>query len=71
VSRFHARHDSETNHDETVAYFKEMKYFGLRNPIVLSFAEHDSFLDMEGKLVLQGPGAVFRNPTVTEEASPP
>jgi UDP-N-acetylglucosamine/UDP-N-acetylgalactosamine diphosphorylase len=54
---------SEVNHDETVAYFREMNYFGLRESDVIIFPQNMiPSLDTEGKLVLPGPGVIFRNP---------
>lgn len=54
---------SEANHEETEKYFKEMNYFGLAPDDVYIFRQNMiPSLDDEGKMVLQGPESLFRNP---------
>jgi len=54
---------SEANYEDTENYFKEMKYFGLAPEDVYIFRQNMiPSLDSHGKLVLEAPGKLFRNP---------
>ncbi len=54
---------SETNHAETLAFFEENGFFGLVREDVMFFSqEMVPALDENGKLFLEAPDRIFRNP---------
>lgn len=54
---------SEMNNSATCEYFEKMDYFGLDRKDVFIFPQHMiPSLDASGKLVLESPGSLFRNP---------
>ena len=51
------------NHDETLTYFKKMDFFGLDERNIFVFHQNMiPSLDMNGKLVLETPWSLFKNP---------
>ena len=54
---------SRANHDETVSFFREHKWFGLDESDVYIFPQNMiPSLDMNGKLILETHTGVFKNP---------
>lgn len=54
---------SESNHRETVSFMGKNRYFGLDEKDVLIFPQGMvPSLDLDGKLILETPGRIFRNP---------
>jgi UDP-N-acetylglucosamine/UDP-N-acetylgalactosamine diphosphorylase len=54
---------SEANHEDTVAYLRDHGYFGLDEHDVIIFPQSMiPSMDSEGRLILEGPGRIFRNP---------
>jgi UDP-N-acetylglucosamine/UDP-N-acetylgalactosamine diphosphorylase len=54
---------SRGNHEETAAYFKEQRWFGLDEKDVMIFPQSMiPSLDMEGRLILQDKTGLFKNP---------
>ena len=54
---------SQLNHDETVAYFEKMNYFGLDKANIYIFPQSMiPSLDTNGKLILENSYTLFKNP---------
>jgi UDP-N-acetylglucosamine/UDP-N-acetylgalactosamine diphosphorylase len=54
---------SETTHEETVAFFREKKFFGIAESDVMFFQqEMIPAIDRNGKLILAGKHQIFMNP---------
>ena len=54
---------SQLNHNETVAYFEKMNYFGLNKANIYIFPQSMiSSLDTNGKLILENSHTLFKNP---------
>lgn len=54
---------SEANHEDTAAYLRDHGYFGLDERDVIIFPQSMiPSMDTEGRLILEGPGRIFRNP---------
>lgn len=54
---------SRVNHDETLSYFRENRWFGLHEEDVMIFPQNMvPSLDLQGKLVLETKCSLFKNP---------